>query len=152
MYSFREDSVDNRHTCATIESIPPVCPPRIADVTIKLRFFLLAIIALCLSAAPALARPAHKQALAEYFGPYLPKKLNDCRTCHLPDPPGYKDGDDKPHNVFGARLVAVKKELKYAGKKTTIADRLDAIAEEDSDGDGVQAAVAPIQYLRQLSA
>jgi hypothetical protein len=104
---------------------------------IKARFFLAALVTLCLSTSDALARPAHKQALGEYFGPYLPKKLHDCRTCHLPDPPGFKDGDDKPHNVFGARLVAVKQELKKAGKKTTIADRLDAIAEEDSDGDGV---------------
>jgi hypothetical protein len=105
------------------------------------RHSFLALVVLSLAASPALARPAHKQALAEYFGPYLPKKLHDCRTCHLPDPPGYKDGDDKPHNVFGARLVAVKQELKNAGKKTTIADRLDAIANEDTDGDGVSNAL-----------
>ena len=44
-------------------------------------------------------------ALAEYLGPYLSKKLNDCRTCHLPDGPG----DEKRHNPFGARLRAVKR-------------------------------------------
>jgi hypothetical protein len=101
------------------------------------RHVALACLVVFLNAAPVWARPAHKQALAEYFGPYLPKKLHDCRTCHLPDPPDYKEGDDKPHNVFGERLVAVKQELKKAGKKTTIADRLDAILDEDSDGDGV---------------
>src|SRR5262249_35746280 len=86
------------------------------------------------------ARPPHKQALADYFGPFLAKSLNDCRTCHLPDPPGAaRDGLDseKPHNAFGKRLAAVKQELRRAGKKTTIADSLEAIADEDSDGDGV---------------
>src|SRR6516165_4985088 len=117
--------VDKRRSCPTIESVPPVCPARIPAMTIQARYFLLALVTLCLTPPDVLARPAHKQALGEYFGPYLPKKLHDCRTCHLPDPPGYKDGDDKPHNVFGARLVAVKQELKKAGKKTTIADRLD---------------------------
>jgi len=86
------------------------------------------------------ARPVHKQALADYFGPYLSRKLNDCRTCHLPEQPGESKNDltaEKPHNAFGARLKAVKSELRKAGKKTTIADRLEAIANEDSDGDGV---------------
>ena len=31
----------------------------------------------------------------------------------------------------------MKQELRRAGKKTTIADRIEAIANEDSDGDGV---------------
>src|SRR4051794_586142 len=99
------------------------------------RHTLLPLVVLLLSATAATARPAHKQALAEYFGPFLAKKLNDCRTCHLPDGPDAKPGDtEKPHNVFGARLVAVRLELKKAGKKTTIADRLDAVANEDADG------------------
>src|SRR5262245_28981420 len=70
-----------------------------------------------LPAAPAAhARPAHKKALADYFGPRLAPRLNDCRTCHLPDT---KDEDsDRPHNAFGARLKAVRDELKKAGKKT----------------------------------
>jgi hypothetical protein len=101
---------------------------------------LLACLAFLLAALNAEARPAHKQALADYFGPYLPKKLNDCVTCHIPDKPDApKDplASEKPHNVFGARLADVKSELKKAGKKTDIAARLDAIADEDSDGDGV---------------
>src|SRR5437868_12057402 len=85
------------------------------------------------------ARPVHKRALADYFGPFLAAKLNDCRTCHLPDNKNEGDADatEKPHNPFGARLAAVKQELKKAGKGTTIAERLEAIADEDSDGDGV---------------
>jgi hypothetical protein len=96
-------------------------------------------LAICLAcAAPAFARPAHKQALAAYFGSYLPKKLNDCRTCHIADKPGTPlEEVEKPHNAFGQRLALVKRELKQAGKGTTIAARLEAILEEDADGDGV---------------
>ena len=64
------------------------------------------------------------------------KKLNDCRTCHLPARPG-DESDEKPHNLFGARLKAVREELRKAGAKSGIAERVDAIANEDSDGDGV---------------
>ena len=85
--------------------------------------------------SPAWARPAHKKALADYLGPFLDKKLNNCRTCHVPYQPGTED--EKPHNVFGARLGAVRKELSKASKATDIASRLEAIADEDSDGDGV---------------
>ena len=77
-------------------------------------------IILWLSAARQVsARPAHKRALADYFGPMLPKKLNDCRTCHLPDPPGTTAdqlASEKPHNPFGARLKAIKSEMRKAGK------------------------------------
>ena len=55
----------------------------------------------------AYARPAHRRALADYFGPILSQKLNDCRTCHLPGKPEQaKDrlAEEKPHNAFGARL------------------------------------------------
>jgi hypothetical protein len=92
---------------------------------------------LLLGATSADARPAHKQALAQYFGPLLPKKLNDCRTCHMPDDGAKQPEDDRPHNPFGARLKAVKGELRKAGKNTDLDARLDAILQEDSDGDGV---------------
>jgi hypothetical protein len=83
------------------------------------------------------AKPAHKKALADYFGPFLAGKLNDCRTCHLPDKKADPESlDDKPHNPFGARLADVKYELRKAGKKFDIPARLAAIADEDSDGDG----------------
>jgi hypothetical protein len=85
------------------------------------------------------ARPAHKQALAQYFGPLLPKKLNDCRTCHLPEDPGEASQEDveRPHNSFGARLKAVRSGLRKAGKSATLEASLEAILEEDSDGDGI---------------
>jgi hypothetical protein len=93
---------------------------------------------LLLPAGPAGARPPYKKALADLFGPGLPPRLNDCRTCHLPDPPGgAAEGAGKPHNPFGARLKAAKAELRKAGKSTDITARLLAVAEEDSDGDGV---------------
>src|SRR5262245_44510069 len=95
---------------------------------------------LTLQSSPVSARPVHRRALADYFGPFLAQKLNDCRTCHVPDKPGEpKDqlADVKPHNVFGARLKALKKQLQKAGKKTDIPSRIEAIANEDSDGDGI---------------
>ena len=82
------------------------------------------------------ARPPHKKTLAEHIGPGFAKRLNDCRTCHLPAKPG-DDSGEKPHNPFGARLKAVRGELRKAGAKSGIAERVDAIADEDSDGDGV---------------
>lgn len=100
------------------------------------------LFALSLPAGSALARPAHKQALADYLGPFATKSIIDCRTCHVPDKPGSApavpgDMEERPHNPFGARLKEVRGELKKAGKPVDIADRLDAIANEDSDGDGV---------------
>src|SRR5262245_57352606 len=83
------------------------------------------------------ARPPHKRAMADYFGPFLANKLNDCRTCHMPVTGGNSDPEDRPHNPFGARLKALRQELRDAGKKTDIPSRLAAIANEDSDGDGV---------------
>jgi hypothetical protein len=103
---------------------------------LDLRALTVALIALLLLAGNSHAKPAHKQALLDYFGPALPKKLRDCRTCHLPDAPDAEEGT-KPHNAFGARLAALRKEFRKAGKKTDIVSRLEAIAEEDSDGDGV---------------
>ncbi len=88
------------------------------------------------SALNAQARPPHKKALADHFGPLLARKLNDCRVCHLPQ--GASDEpDEKPHNAFGARLKVVRGELRKAGQKAGIPERIDAIADEDSDGDGV---------------
>jgi hypothetical protein len=90
-----------------------------------------------LGCASAQARPAHKRALTDYYGPLLAKRLVDCRTCHVPDGAAGSDVSEKPHNAFGARLKAVKQELRRAGKPSTLVARLEAIALEDSDGDGV---------------
>ena len=70
-------------------------------------------------------------------GPGLARKLNDCRTCHAPVEDGTDADDSRPHNAFGKRLKGVRATLKKAGKASGIADRIKAIADEDSDGDGV---------------
>jgi hypothetical protein len=80
------------------------------------------------------ATPANKRALADFLGPLAPAKAFDCRTCHVAEAP---TDDDHDHNAFGARLAAVRSELRMAGKPTDLRARLEAIAEEDSDGDGV---------------
>ena len=97
---------------------------------------LFALLAALVLPAGVQAKPAHKKALIDFFGPALPKKLHDCRTCHLPDQPD-ADESDKPHNVFGARLAALRKEFRKTGKNTDFLSRLQAVADEDSDGDGV---------------
>ncbi|MCS7046723.1 MAG: DUF1553 domain-containing protein, partial [Gemmataceae bacterium] len=57
--------------------------------------------------------------------------------CHLPDGANNQnETTEKPHNVFGTRLVQVRGELRKAGKSTDIIERLYAIADEDADGDG----------------
>ena len=96
------------------------------------------LIVVALVNSVAEARPAYKKALADYLGPFLHKKLEDCRTCHLPAKLGDAiDDSDKPHNAFGARILAVKKELAKKGKATDLEARLDAIADEDADRDGI---------------
>jgi hypothetical protein len=90
-----------------------------------------------LAEMPALARPPYKKALADYLGPDLSKKVNDCRTCHVPVEEGADALEARPHNAFGKRLKAVRSELKKAGKSSGIPARVEAVAGEDSDGDGV---------------
>lgn len=81
------------------------------------------------------ARPAHKRALVDYLGPFLVKKLNDCRTCHVAD--NSESEEEKAHNAFGERLKAVRKERAKAGQPNDLASSLDALADADADGDGV---------------
>src|SRR5579875_1827863 len=92
------------------------------------------LVAVLLLPAGLHAKPAHKKALIDFFGSALPKYRHDCRTCHLPGQPGANE-DTKPHNVFGARLAALRKQFRKSGKKSDIISRLEAIADEDSDGD-----------------
>ena len=93
---------------------------------------------LFLSSTFAHARPPYKKALADFLGLDATSKLNDCRTCHVPPKAGEEPIlGQPPHNPFGARLKAVKDELKKAGQQTDIISRILAVADEDSDGDGV---------------
>ena len=86
---------------------------------------------------PAWARPPHKKALVDYLGLGASKKLNDCRTCHLPPDQGADPEDALPHNPFGNRLKRVRSELKNLDKPSGIRARIEAVADEDSDGDGI---------------
>src|SRR5262245_10462839 len=99
------------------------------------RFVLLGLLLIPLLAAlPLQARPPHKQAITGHLGEFLPAKLNVSILCHLPAKPGV---EGKPHNPFGARIKAMGAELAKTGRPSDIASRFDAIAEDDSDGDGI---------------
>src|SRR6266566_7610843 len=95
-------------------------------------------IAFFLCVSTARATPANRTALDRHFDRFLPKKLNACTTCHLPsDKKDPQNLDEFPHNPFGARLRAAKKELAAQNKPTDIPARIALIANEDSDSDGV---------------
>lgn len=100
-----------------------------------MRQFLIATIIVLALAVSALANPANKQALTNHMGPFFLAKINDCRLCHVPG--DILLGEDKPRNSFGERLEAVEEELARLGKSSEFAARFEAIADEDSDGDGV---------------
>src|SRR5690348_5223996 len=80
-----------------------------------------------LTALPAMARPPHKMAMADYLGPGLVPKLNDCRTCYLEPEEGSDPMEERPHNSFGKRLKAVRAQLKRAGKPSRIPARIQAV-------------------------
>src|SRR5262245_13577067 len=94
------------------------------------------VVSLFFAPSTSSARPPYKKALAELLNLPASSRLNDCRTCHLPAKPGAEESD-RPHDAFGARLKAVRAELKKAGKPFDITARLLAVADEDADGDGV---------------
>src|SRR2546421_3779377 len=95
-----------------------------------------ALLLLALFAGDADARPAYRRALVELLELPTSSKLNDCRVCHLPAKQG-ADENDRPHNAFGARLKAVRAELRKADKPTDVVSRILAVADEDADKDGV---------------
>lgn len=76
------------------------------------------------------ATPANKAALSKHLGPFLPAALNSCVACHVEaDPHGAESLNEFPHNDFGGALHKL-------GRKIKLADRLDQLAKQDSDGDG----------------
>jgi hypothetical protein len=103
----------------------------------RLGIAILVTASLTTSGPPAVARPPHKKALADFLGAGMAKKLNDCRTCHLPADEGAEALDARPHNAFGKRLKAVRSVLRKGGKPSGIPARVEAVADEDSDGDGI---------------
>jgi hypothetical protein len=96
-------------------------------------------VALVSLAAPSFATPANKSAFVRYFGKYLDAKLNACTTCHTKEkgaglPTSLKE---YPHNAFGRRLARVVEEMALTKQPTDIGARINRVANEDSDGDGV---------------
>ena len=84
------------------------------------------------------ATPANKSALEKHLGPLLADTMQNCAICHIQDHgTGLESLEEFPHNPFGDRIRIARTELRQAGKRTRISDRLAHIAEEDSDGDGV---------------
>ena len=84
------------------------------------------------------ATPANRAALTRHYDRFLVKKLTQCTTCHLPG--GKEDPTDLkefPHNPFGDRLRQVGLESANSGTKPDLETRLAAVAQMDSDGDGV---------------
>lgn len=84
------------------------------------------------------ATPSNKAALERHYDRFLAKGLARCTTCHLPsenkDPESL---EDFPHNPFGDRLRALGEELEKEGKPHALARRLELVAAEDADKDGV---------------
>ena len=84
------------------------------------------------------ATPANKTAIEKHLGPLLADTMQNCAICHTHDHgTGLESLEEFPHNPFGNRIRTAKTELKDAGKRTRISDRLSHVAGEDSDGDGV---------------
>ncbi len=94
---------------------------------------------LVLSSSTARATPANRIGMERYFARFLTKKLDNCTTCHLPLGSGRQADSlaNFPHNPFGRRLAEVGERLRSERKRSDIASRLRLIANEDSDGDGV---------------
>jgi hypothetical protein len=85
------------------------------------------------------ATPANKAALEKHYDKYLSKSLVRCTTCHLPSENKNPESlDEFPHNSFGARLRAVGRQLVAEEKKKDISLRLQLVAHEDADDDGVE--------------
>jgi hypothetical protein len=86
----------------------------------------------------ATATPANKAAFNRHFDRFLSKNLQSCSTCHLPsDKKDPESLEDFPHNPFGAAVKMAGSQLRSEGKKRDMAARLEIVAGQDSDGDGV---------------
>ncbi|MEP6757422.1 MAG: DUF1549 and DUF1553 domain-containing protein [Chthonomonadales bacterium] len=101
--------------------------------------FALALAGLISTVPAANANPANRNGMDLYFEKFIPKRLNNCNTCHLPI-----SGDKKPdslsnfpHNAFGKRLADLGTMLRKANKKSDITTRLQMVLKEDADGDGI---------------
>ena len=97
------------------------------------------LIAACLTMAgpPAWARPPHKKALADYLGPALPRNSTTAGPATCPSRRGRRleePGRTTRLASGSRRCVSSSRKL---GKPSGIPARIEAVADEDSDGDGV---------------
>lgn len=84
------------------------------------------------------ATPANRAAFNAHYERFLSPNLNQCSTCHLPgDHQDPQTLEEFPHNAFGHRLKILGDELKSTGTRPDLESRLNLVADEDSDGDGV---------------
>ena len=88
------------------------------------------------------ARPPYKHSLKKLYGARLNANLHQCATCHLTkDEVGVQaidfDEENPPHNVFGERLRELGDAIGEEEPGGDILARLQRIANEDADGDGV---------------
>lgn len=98
----------------------------------------LAVVFTLAAGAPVLATPVNKAAMERHYEKFLGGSLNRCTTCHQPST--LKDPhtlEEFPHNAFGDRLRVLGEEWSAAGKGKDVARRLEAVAREDADADGV---------------
>ncbi len=100
--------------------------------------FLLAVDLLAVPISRTEATPANKAALEHHFDRFLVRKLARCTTCHLPsEVKNPKELVEFPHNPFGDRLRQIGEETRQSGRPFDLDGRLNRIASEDADGDGV---------------
>jgi hypothetical protein len=96
------------------------------------------VLALLSGGGAAFATPANKAAMVKHFGTFLPPAMNSCTACHLPSEIKHPETlAEFPHNAFGTRLRELGEAAKKAGGKLDIPHRIQQIAAEDADGDGV---------------
>lgn len=100
------------------------------------RAIILLMLGAALAAQNAGATPTNRVLLMKYYDRFLPHSLANCATCHLPQKPDLTPASlaEFPHNPYGRRLASLGAK---AGEKNDLATRMQAIAKEDSDGDGV---------------
>lgn len=93
---------------------------------------------LLLVVGPVSATPVHRAALERHFDRFLPRPLAQCQTCHLPSDNKLPESlEEFPHNPFGARLREVGDAARANGQRMELSDRIERIADEDTDGDGI---------------
>src|SRR5687768_17441106 len=101
--------------------------------------FLCAALWLVSTASPRIcATPANKAGLEHHYDRFLERRLSQCTTCHLPSQNKAPERlEDFPHNPFGQRLRELRLELAKSDQPDSITVRLQKIADDDSDDDGV---------------